>query len=87
MGIDKALSSVTNTLANFNVPYNLVDISLERAVINIDTAKLVELFYMRHDFTVNLRSLRNKIYWLIMEALIIVALFLIIGLLDKNKRA
>lgn len=62
MGIDKALSSVTNTLANFNVPYNLVDISLERAVINIDTAKLAELFYMRHDFTVNLRSLRNKIY-------------------------
>jgi hypothetical protein len=61
MGIDKALSSVTNTLANFNVPYNLVDISLERAVINIDTAKLAELFYMRHDFTVNLRSLRNKI--------------------------
>ncbi len=61
MGIDKALSSVTNTLANFNVPYNLVDISLERAVINIDTAKLDELFYMRHDFTVNLRSLRNKI--------------------------
>lgn len=61
MGIDKALSSVTNTLPNFNVPYNLVDISLERAVINIDTAKLAELFYMRHDFTVNLRSLRNKI--------------------------
>lgn len=61
MGIDKALSSVTNTLANFNVPYNLVGISLERAVINIDTAKLAELFYMRHDFTVNLRSLRNKI--------------------------
>ena len=61
MGIDKALSSVTNTLANFNVPYNLVDISLERAVISIDTAKLAELFYMEHDFTVNLRSLRNKI--------------------------
>lgn len=61
MGIDKALSSVMNTLANFNVPYNLVDISLERAVISIDTAKLAELFYMEHDFTVNLRSLRNKI--------------------------
>lgn len=47
MGIDKALTSVTNTLANFDIPYNLLDISLERAVINIDT--------------VNLRSLRNKI--------------------------
>lgn len=46
MGIDKALTSVTNTLTNFSVPYNLIDISLERAVISIDTAKLVELFYM-----------------------------------------
>lgn len=46
MAIDKALLSVTNTLANFSIPYNLVDISLERAVISIDTAKLVELFYM-----------------------------------------
>lgn len=61
MGIDKALTSVTNTLANFDIPYNLLDISLERAVISIDSAKLVELFYMEHDFTVNLRSLRNKI--------------------------
>ena len=61
MGIDKALTSVTNTLANFDIPYNLLDISLERAVISIDSAKLVELFYMKHDFTVNLRSLRNKI--------------------------
>lgn len=49
MAIDKALLSVTNTLANFSIPYNLVDISLERAVISIDTAKLVELFYMEHD--------------------------------------
>lgn len=61
MGIDKALTSVTNTLANFDIPYNLLDISLERAVINIDSAKLAELFYMEHDFTVNLHSLRNKI--------------------------
>lgn len=45
MGIDKALTSVTNTLANFDIPYNLLDISLERAVISIDSAKLVELFY------------------------------------------
>lgn len=61
MGIDRALFSITHTLANFNIPYNLEDISLERAVINIDTVKLAELFYMEHDFTVNLRSLRNKI--------------------------
>lgn len=61
MAIDKALLSVTNTLANFSIPYNLVDISLERAVISIDTAKLVELFYMGHDFIINLRSLRNKV--------------------------
>jgi hypothetical protein len=61
MGIDKALTSVTNTLTNFSVPYNLIDISLERAVISIDTAKLVELFYMGHDFIINLRSLRNKV--------------------------
>lgn len=61
MPIDKALLSVTNTLANFSIPYNLVDISLERAVISIDTAKLVELFYMEHDFIINLRSLRNKV--------------------------
>lgn len=46
MGIDKALTYVTNTLDNFDIPYNLLDISLERAVISIDTAKLVELFYM-----------------------------------------
>lgn len=39
----------------------LVDISLERAVISIDTAKLVELVYMGHDFIINLRSLRNKV--------------------------
>ena len=61
MAIDKALLSVTNTLANFSIPYNLVDISLERAVISIDTAKLEELFYMGHDFIINLRSLRNKV--------------------------
>lgn len=61
MAIDKALLSVTNTLANFSIPYNLVDISLERTVISIDTAKLVELFYMRYDFIINLRSLRNKL--------------------------
>jgi hypothetical protein len=61
MGIDRPLSSITHTLANFNIPYNLEDISLERAVINIDTVKLAELFYMEHDFTVNLHSLRNKI--------------------------
>lgn len=61
MAIDKALLSVTNTLANFSIPYNLVDISLERAVISIDTAKLAELFYMGHDFIINLRSLRNKV--------------------------
>lgn len=61
MAIDKALLSVTNTLANFSIPYNLVDISLERAVISIGTAKLVELFYMGHDFIINLRSLRNKV--------------------------
>ena len=54
MGIDKALTSVTNTLANF-------DISLERAVISIDSAKLVELFYMKHDFTINLRNHKNSI--------------------------
>ena len=54
MAIDKALLSVTNILANFSIPYNLVDISLERAVISIDTAKLVELFYMEHDFIINL---------------------------------
>lgn len=29
MGIDRALSSITHTLANFNIPYNLGDISLE----------------------------------------------------------
>ena len=61
MGIEKALTSVTNTLANFDIPYNLLDISLERAVISIDSAKLVELFYMEHDFIINLRSLRNKV--------------------------
>lgn len=61
MGIDRALSSITHTLANFNIPYNLEDISLERAVISIDTAKLVELFYMEHDFIINLRSLRNNV--------------------------
>ena len=55
MAIDKALLSVTNTLLI------LVDISLERAVISIDTAKLVELFYMEHDFIINLRSLRNNV--------------------------
>ena len=62
MGIDKALTSVTNTLANFDIPYNLLDISLERAVISIDSAKLVELFYMKHDFTINLRKpiIRNN---------------------------
>lgn len=61
MGIDRALSSITHTLANSNIPYNLEDISLERAVISIDTAKLVELFYMEHDFIINLRSLRNNV--------------------------
>lgn len=61
MAIDKALLFVTNTLANFSIPYNLVDISLERAVISIDTAKLVELFYMEYDFIINLRSLRNNV--------------------------
>lgn len=54
MGIDKALT-------NFSVPYNLVDISLERAVISIDTAKLVELFYMEYDFIIKLRPLRDKV--------------------------
>lgn len=61
MGIDRALSSITHTLANFNIPYNLGDISLERAVISIDSAKLVELFYMKHDFTINLRNHKNSI--------------------------
>lgn len=61
MGIDKALTSVTNTLTNFSGPYNLVDISLERAVISIDTAKLVELFYMEYDFIIKLRPLRDKV--------------------------
>ena len=61
MGIDKALTSVTNTLANFDIPYNLLDISLERAVISIDSAKLVELFYMKQDFTINLRNHKNSI--------------------------
>lgn len=61
MAIDKVLLCVTNTLANFSIPYNLVDISLERAVISIDTAKLVELFYMEYDFIINLRSLRNNV--------------------------
>ena len=61
MGIDKALTSVTNTVANFDIPYNLLDISLERAVISIDSAKLVELFYMKHDFTINLRNHKNSI--------------------------
>lgn len=61
MGIDKALLSVTNTLANFSIPYNLIDISLERAVISIDTAKLVELFYMEYDFIIKLRPLRDKV--------------------------
>lgn len=61
MVIDKALLSVTNTLANFSIPYNLIDISLERAVISIDTAKLVELFYMEYDFIIKLRPLRDKV--------------------------
>lgn len=61
MAIDKALLSVTNTLANFSIPYNLVDISLERVVISIDTAKLVELFYMEYDFIIKLRPLRDKV--------------------------
>lgn len=61
MGIDKALTSVTITLTNFSVPYNLIDISLERAVISIDTAKLVELFYMEYDFIIKLRPLRDKV--------------------------
>ena len=61
MTIDKALLSVMNTLANFSIPYNLVDISLERAVISIDTAKLVELFYMEYDFIIKLRPLRDKV--------------------------
>lgn len=61
MAIDNALLSVTNTLDNFSIPYNLVDISLERAVISIDTTKLVELFYMEHDFIINLRLLRNNV--------------------------
>lgn len=45
MAIDKALLSVTNTLANFS----------------IDTAKLVELFYMEYDFIIKLRPLRDKV--------------------------
>jgi hypothetical protein len=61
MGIDRALASITHTLDNFNIPYNLLDISLERAVISIDSAKLVELFYMKHDFTINLRNHKNSI--------------------------